>query len=242
VQWDTYQKSQEEVEEIQEMKITGKASIDLKKYQDSVKERIQQVKSVVGEKIASNLADEVKKRIPNQGGWYDIYKEAIFFDEEKETWTVKAESDVELTQVPAQQSLVNFSGASAAAAVLSSFNPFPIDTIPAIAGGINADQMVLAASYGEVMSHRERHASIQGEITTALSGRGMSVNWSERPVINGKVVADLKFLSQRLEHGLGGFPRIPHWSAAVGEAERSSQKWVSQDSKVTKDVESSFRA
>lgn len=224
------------------MRITGRASIDLKKYQKSIKERLQQVKSVVGEKVASKIAEEVRNRIPNQGGWFDIYKEAIFFDEEDGVWKVKAESEVELTQVPAQKSLVNFSGSSAAAAVLSSFNPFPIDTIPAVVGGIRGDQTVLVASVEEVMSHRERHASIQSEITAALSRQGVSVNWSERPVINGKVVADLKFLSKRLEHGLGGFPRIPHWVAAIAEAERSSQKWVSQDTLVTKDVDSSFRA
>ena len=224
------------------MKITGRASIDLKKYQDSIKKRVRQVKSVIGDKVASSLVEEVRKRIPNQGGWFDIYKDALTFEEDTNTWTVKAETDIELTQVPAQQSLINFSGPSAAAGVLSSFNPFPVDTIPPINGGFNADITVLAASYEEVMSHRERHSDLQAEISAALSRQGLSVNWTERPVINGKVVADLKFLSQRLEHGLGGFPRIPHWSAAVAEAARSAHKWVSQDSKATKDIGSSLRA
>lgn len=224
------------------MKIIGIASIDLKKYRDSVKERIEQVKTVVGDKVASKIVEEVRKRIPNQGGWFDIYRDALMFDHEGNTWDVRAETSVELTQVPAQNSLVNITGTTAGASILASFNPFTVDTIPPITGGITGEATVLPASNGEVMSHRERHAGIQGEIETALSRQGLSVDWTERAVINGKVIADLKFLSKRLEHGLGGYPRIPHWGAAVAAAERYSDKWVSRDANVSKVIEGAFRA
>lgn len=224
------------------MKITGKASIDLGKYRNSIKKRVEKMKTAAGDKIAARLVEEVDERIPNDGGWFKIYKDALRFNHEDDTWTVLGESDIELTQVPAATSLVNFSGRTASAAALSTFNPYPVDTIPPINGGITGNVTVVPASETEVMSHRERHASIQEQVKLAITRQGLSVTWAKRPIINGQVKADLKFLSKRLEHGLGGFPRVRHWSLAAGEAKRSAARWVRDDAQVMKDIEDAFKA
>lgn len=224
------------------MRISISSSVDISKYKSSIHNRMKSVKSIIGDKISSHLVDEVKSRIPNEGGWFDIYRGSIKFHHQGDLWSVIGEADVELTQVPANKSLAFFSGSSRSAAALAAFNPYPIDTIPPVNGGITGDVRIVSASIGEVMAHRERHADSQKDIASALSRQGLSVDWSERPIINGKVVADLRFLSKRLEHGLGGFPRVPHWTPATRSAERNAESLVNGDANVSVAIEKAFKA
>lgn len=226
------------------MKVTGRASIDLSAYRASINTRIDQVRKSVAKQMAAGLSEEVHKRIPDGPGWLQIYRDAIKFQEgeEKGVWEVVGEAQIVLTQVPAAKSLAFFEGMTGLATVLKSFNPWPIDTILAIQGGITADLVVRPASETETMTHRHRHAASQTEIKSKLESIGAVLLPYDRPEINGKIVADLKFLSLRLEHGLGGFPRVPHWSAAVAQGKRRGDKWVTGDEATKRAVKDAFSA
>ena len=211
-----------------------------KKYRESVDARVKKAKSAVGRKLSEKIRDEVLRRIPPGGGWLKIYRDAMTFVEEDGTWKVLAEADVELTQVPADKSLVYFDGSSTVAAVLKSFNPWPVDTIPAISGGISATVSVLAASEAEVMEFRSRKLTQASSIDAALNSIGVTVKPYDRPVINGSVTADLRFLSRRLEFGLAGYPRVPHWTPAAAEARRSGETWIAQDQRAKDEIREAF--
>jgi len=224
------------------MKITGKFNRKPSRYRRDIKKRLVKVRKAIGDKISASLVEEVRSKIPDQGGWFDIYRDAIRFDEDDGRWVVLGETSIELTQVPAETSLIVFSGNSPTIAALIPFNPFPVDTIPPVNGGITGTATVLASSKAEVMVHRERHADMMSDVEDSLRSQGHSINWSERPIINGEVLADLRFLSKRLEHGLGGFPRVPHWNPAKASARRKAGSWVQNDPKVINKIRDALSA
>jgi len=44
--------------------------------------------------------------------------------------------------------------------------------------------------------------------------------------IQGKVYADIAFMAKCLEHGLAGFPRIPHWVKALRDVQQNAVDFV----------------
>lgn len=216
--------------------ISGKASIDLKKFRKTLKSRVEDAASVISKSLSDHIVKEVKSRIPEGGGWLDLYRDAIQFVEVGPLrWAVLAKADVELTTVPADKSLLVFSETDFP--VMLKWNPWPIDAIPAVTNGYRGKFVVKGASEGEVQARRAVVFDSMDEIRTIMSAQGARIEDFGIPKINGTVVADLAFLAKRLEHGLGGFPRAPHWTP-VGMKVRDKKGTQA----LTEDVLKSFEA
>ena len=170
-------------------------------------------------KVAEKLRQQIISSIPDEGGWYDLYKDSIVINvlDEDNVEVTTTINNISYGQIDASDSLIWISGPNAVAQFLGLQNPWPLDMIPALGDGLTADLLVRPASEREVENHRSRLMLDRGRIVSVLTQTYNEVVLEfdpELPNINGKIVADVPFLAKRLEYGLGGFPRVPVWSMA----------------------------
>lgn len=194
---------------------------DIDKALASAHTQLVKAMNAAGSVLAEELAAKIRSMIPDSGGWYDIYSDAIDFIEiSPSQWGVAGFSDLEFDKVEADKSLLWFQGGSKEAQLLSQYNPWTISEIPAIDGGISGDVLVRPASASEVTFHCDRLRAEIGAIRFLLARLNYKVEENGLPLVNGRVVADIDFLIRRLEFGLCGFPRTPIWTKAPAEAEK----------------------
>ena len=192
---------------------------DLRRDIETMKTSIPAAALLAGQaatrELASKLRDRVKAMIPDGGGWYDIYRDAIRLTEiNPDLYEVSASvSAMEFGKIDAATSLIWLTGGDTVSQALSQYNPWTLDTIPAIKKGMTCELMVRPASESEANFWRRKRLSERGKVELLIRRVGETVDpVAEMPKINGRVMADVPFLALRLEHGLGGFPRIPIWS------------------------------
>ncbi len=171
--------------------------------------------------LAYRLRDRVVALIPNDGGWYDIYKKSIVVVEvAKDRFEVEARvNEIDYGSIVADRSLIWISSGDDVAGVLSQHSPWTLDTIPAVTDGFSGDMLVRPSSESETDFHRRARLAEMIEIRSQLAtiGRTPQAFDATLPKINGKVLADVPFLAQRLEYGLGGFPRTIIWGRLDAE-------------------------
>lgn len=221
------------------IRATIKITPNLKRWLKGNPERMTNIRRVVGRTVAARIKKEVLKRIPDDGGWFDIYRDAIVWQESAkgDKWAVAGLTDVELRQLPAEETLIEFRGGDLAAQVLAQYNPWTVDTIPAVDGGVSTDLIARPASQGEIEARRMALRELREEVIEKLGLAGASASLHDRPVINGRVQADLIFLAKRLEYGLGGFPKSPHWNPTAQRARTDAETWVTRDNEAMKELE-----
>ena len=225
---------------------------DIESMKSAIPEAAKKAGDATTKELVYRLRKFVRDTIPDEGGWYDIYRDSIAVQEFPDGhWELFTRiNDIAPEKIPAETSLILIAPkksddlvAVEIAKLLSNLNPWTLDTIPSIYGGLPADLTILPASPGEVEIIRkerlERLPSLKHDIT-AIDGNVERFDASE-PKINGRVVADVPFLAKCLEYGLGGFPRVPIWSRvdqmanslsgdktvlAVGQGVFSAEIWV----------------
>jgi len=219
-------------------KLEQKLSMPIKQLAPMFEARAQKVGTVIGRALAEHTTEEVVKRIPDFGGWYRIYRDAIEYKESPDgrEWAVVGEVPVDLKQIPANASLIYFDGMSEIGAVMKAYNPWPVDKIPPIAGGYN-DKLKVRPSFGFVVnSNRKRIKKLLPAIQQNLQELGAQLlPPSEMVEARGKVYADLVTLAACLEEGCGDFPRVRHWKPAASKLERRAQAWAT-DPQVAEEV------
>lgn len=197
--------------------------------------RIDSARSLAAKTITDEVAEFVKDLIPRQGGWFDIYREAItYFSTKKGTkWAVSGLWPKEYTAFPADSTLLDFKapdpltgGDSSIAGVLASYNPWTVDRLPALMGGIQVEATARPASSSEVDAQRERLIAAETAIKSALTSVGGRIEEGGVPRIVGVVYADVVFMAKALEHGLAGLPRTPHWVKALRAVHADAGSWV----------------
>lgn len=202
---------------------------------DSMRKRMEKLKTqlpvaarlggqAINKQLAYNLEERIRKSIPNNGGWYDIYKDSIRLTEVSpgnyEIGTTLAE--LEFGKLDAASTIVEFGGGDEVANYLYSRNPWTVDTIPPVKDGIRSDIIVRPGSEAEVDAIRRKQRADGTIVRAALLALQRQVLPDELPVINGKVLADVPFLAKRLEFGLGGFPRTQIWGRLPTDASNMS--------------------
>jgi len=199
------------------IKIKIKDKFDIKRQYKELPSKIQNLKYDIGSTIAKFTLDEVKKHIPFSGEWYQIYRNALKFYYDGKEWAVAGYADVNIKDVDAKITLVRFGKGDDGSAILAEYNPWPIDMIPPTAKGYTSVINLYPASTSEVESNRKRLLAIYDNIKIRLGKAGYSVREGDLPILAGKKTVDLKYLSQRLEYGLGPFRHSPHWSKTVSK-------------------------
>lgn len=198
---------------------------ELRKALELLKTSIPEAAAEAGEaaakEMAERLRDRIIKLIPDRGGWYDLYKDSIKVvehapDKYSVITTVK---QISYGNIQAESSLLLISGKDEVSILLSSENPWTLDTLPAIDGGMECDLSVKPAGESEIETWRSHHLANRSKLTRRLEDMGINVLPfdSTLPKVNGKIIADVPFLALRLEYGLGGFPRTAVWTQANAE-------------------------
>lgn len=201
---------------------------ELRKSIESMKVTIPAAAEAAGrmdlKELAEKLAQRVRDMIPDDGGWFDIYRESIQYVEiNPDHYEVEAQvTEMKFGSVEADSSLLWFSGGDEIARLLAAGapvygNPWTVDTLPSVAGGITSDLIVRPASESEVDHHRRRQRNNISYYKVMLNRIGKPLQENELAIINGRVLADVPFLVRRLEYGLGGFPRTPIWGRLEAE-------------------------
>lgn len=185
---------------------------------------MRNVRTVVGRTVAHEILDDVRRRVANGTGWLKIYRDALQFWESTDgtNWMVLGYLEVPLNEFPAETSLATIGAGDEASLAMAAFNPWPIDMIPPVSGGYNASLTVRQASAREVENERNRIHSLYRTITGLIEDKLLTGDALLK--INGKVEADISFLGKRLELGLGGLPRVPHWLPARLAVERKMRQ------------------
>jgi hypothetical protein len=187
---------------------------------DGLPQKVGEAAESAGAVLAAELAAKIRSMIPKEGGWFDVYRHAVDFIEISPTeWGIAGIAQLSFDQVEADKSLLWFQGGDEGAQILGQYNPWVIDALPCVVGGIASDVLVRPASESEVDFHRERLQSEHSSISAILTRVGKKVSASGLPTINGSVMADIDFLTRRLEFGLGGFPRTPIWATVAGHVQ-----------------------
>jgi len=199
-----------------------------KNLQRDVMKRVRAAGTVAGRAIAQGIQEDVRKRIPRGEKWLDLYRDAIQYLEidSKDEWAIAGLSRTTLTTVPAESTQIKIGGSSPIAAELAKHNPWTVDMLPPVSGGIPAEAEVRPASVTEMDGHRRRLREVYADVVNKITQLGATVTDGVKPSINGKVFIDLVFLQMRLEHGLGGFPRVPHWLKTARSAKNQAPAWV----------------
>jgi hypothetical protein len=194
---------------------------EVQKAFDELPQQIERAATSAGAALAQKIAQRIREMVPKEGGWFDVYRRAIDFIEISPTeFGIAGTAELPFDQVEADKSLLWFQGGDQAAQVLGQYNPWTIDAIPAVKDGISSDILVRPASESEVGHHRVRLKSHLKSIELLLTRVGSELTANGLPSINGRVMADLDFLTRRLEFGLGGFPRTPIWTQIEAESDR----------------------
>lgn len=172
--------------------------------------------------LAEKTAQRVRDMIPNDGGWYDIYRDSIQLDEiSPDEYDVVAKIiELNYGDLEADTTLLWLTGGDDVALLMATENPWTVDTLPSVKDGITTELIVRPASESETDFHRRRHRSNATELKTALSRLRRPIQPNELAVINGRTLADVPFLALRMEYGLGGFPRLPIWNRLETEGDR----------------------
>lgn len=202
------------------------SGLNPKKLKSLIHQRIQKAGSEAGRAISEGLKEEVLKRIPRGEKWLEIYRDSLTFLENKSgtSWAIAGVAPIQLTTAPAESTQIRFTGNDPVAAILKKYI-WTVDTLPAISGGYKADVIVRPASKSEMEAHREKLARALPEVRKQLQEAGAQII-DEFPVVLGKKLLDLRFLQLRLEHGLGGFKRIPHFKPASRKVKNDAKKMV----------------
>jgi hypothetical protein len=192
--------------------------------------RINDARRLVAKQVVEEAAEVVRGLIPNQGGWYSIYREAITYFSVKggDLWAVSGLWPKDYSEFPADTTLIDFTAhqGNKVEEGLASYNPWTVDQLPPLNGGIRAEAKAKPASAAEVEAQRQRLLDAAVAIKKLLTDAGASyVN--EPPTIMGKVYADVAFMATCLEHGLAGLPRIPHWVKALRQVQNDARDMVS---------------
>jgi hypothetical protein len=182
--------------------------------------------SEAGRAISEGIRQDVLARIPRGERWLELYRRALTFLEDADgtSWAVAGIAPTKITYLPAETTQLVLSGEGAIADVMKPYI-WTVDTLPAIAGGYRLSAVIRPASKSEMNAHREKLRPLLPEIRKKLKEAGATLE-NGFPHIKGKQVIDLRFLQLRLEHGLGGFPRVPHMKPAARAAKNNSFKWV----------------
>ena len=198
-----------------------------KRFGSELQRRVTDASQEIASHLADRTAEEVRSKIPD-GGWFTIYKLAIKFfeDTNNASWTIQGLWPTALSKLPAESTLIEIYGDTEIAGIMKGHNMWPIDMIPSIVGGYRANAKARQASSGEVKAQRTRIGKVIGEIEGALKGAGAVIENREFPTIAGKVYADIAWMGARLEHGLGGLPRKPHWIPAFRELTNKAMEWA----------------
>lgn len=205
------------------------SSESLKSIKESIAQRLCNLQCVIGRELSEKTGNEVKNRIPTLGGWFSIYKNAIQFREHElgDSWVVAGLSEIKLSDPPANETLISFSGSDVFSKLLNAYNPWPVDFIPPIASGYADNVVARKVNVTEVNSSRSRLTPLLPGIRAALETAGATLGTeAELPTIKGKVYADLVYLARRLELGYTGFMHVPHWSPSVSKLESNANSWV----------------
>lgn len=209
------------------MRLRFNKKTSAKEFKKQTLARVRAAQRVAGRALSESFLEEVVKRVPRGEKWLDLYREALRSLEspDGQRWAVAGISPTKLTTVPASSTQIKFM--EGGGKVIDVVRPYvwTVDTLPAIAGGYRGDAIVRPASESEMAAHRKTIRPELPRITEQLKNAGAQVI-DDFPVVNGTVLMDLKFLQLRLEHGLGGFPRSPHWAPAARQAANKAKKWV----------------
>ena len=208
----------------------GAVRRDLEHLKERVPAAAEEASLAATKEFGEQLRRRVISMIPDKGGWYDIYKSSIVLNEVKpghwELTTIIRE--LSPAAIPAETSLIwlatkRTAKADLAAAVvmIAANNPWTIDSIPAVAGGLPADAIIKPASPGEVEHFRRRRLLDRKVLDSRLKGIPVKILDfdPELPTVDGRVLADVPFLALRLEYGYGGFSKTPIWSRIDMEGE-----------------------
>jgi len=208
-----------------------KINVKVKQRLDTqlVAERLDAARRLAAQTIVDEIAETVRDLIPHKGAWFDIYREAVvyFSTKDGDLWAASGLWPKEYSAFPADTTLIEFIGPiDAIGNALVSYNPWTVDQLPAINGGIQTQAHARPASTTQVNSERERLIDAKPSILEVLAQAGATLALGESPTIQGKIYADVAFMANALEHGLAGLPRTPHWIKALRLTKNDARRWV----------------
>ena len=198
-----------------------------KRFAFETKRRVSAASHEIAAHLADRTAAAVRNEIPD-GGWYTIYKLAIQFFEDpiNAEWLVTGKWPTALSNLPAESTQIEIYGDTEIARIMKGHNMWTIDMIPSIVGGYRANATARQASTSEVAAHRKRLEDVIDDVKDKLKLAGATIEQRELPTIAGRVYADIVWMGARLEHGLGGLPRKPHWLPAWRELQNKGPAWA----------------
>lgn len=204
------------------------SGLNPKKLKQVFHQRIKAAGSEAGRAISAGLRDEALKRIPKNEKWMRLYRDALTFLESKDgsSWAIAGVSPTKLTTVPAESTQIKITGSDDISMIVRPYI-WTVDTLPAIVGGYKGGAIIRPASKSEMSKHRESMRRRLPEIRKRISEAGGQLI-DGFPVVQGKQLIDMRFLQLRLEHGLGGFPRVPHFTPASRQAKNKGRDWVNK--------------
>lgn len=191
--------------------------------------RVNDAQRLVAKKITQNTADFVRDVIPRLGGWYDIYRDAIkyYATSDGVLFAASGYYPRKTGDYPADTTLIFFERRERdnVSAVLHARNPWTIDKLPSLLGGIQLDAKARPAAEAEVKAQRQRLIDAESEIKEQITSAGGRFS-DELPEIKGKVYADVNFMAIALERGLAGLRRVPHWTSALRRVQQDAGSMI----------------
>jgi len=214
---------------------------NISKIIPTIKRAVGALQKDISLNLAEKIREEVVNKIPDKGGWYKIYRESIKVIEDNNTIKVVGKPEVSMTTLPAAETVLFIEGVGGIAAVLQVYNPWPIDMLPAIQGGVTVSVRAVPSSLKETNTLREELYPQMGKIRTELENAGATIVENGMPKINGKIYVDMGFLSKRLEFGIGPFPPIPHWRPAINKAKSLMNDIIKDSKSLNKEIEKGLK-
>lgn len=185
--------------------------------------RLNQVGLHLVRTIASKAFENLKQRLPNKPGWYQVYRQALGVFESGDQIAVAGYSAVQAPVVPGATSLVSFDNSTPIARVLSPYNPWTVDTIPVPADGYDLDVVIAAATESAVEAARQRLRPLLTIVTQALANEGVVIAPDGSMLkIKGKLYTDVVLLASLLEQ------TRPHWRPTAQTVNRAAPTWAKQ--------------
>lgn len=185
---------------------------EYKRAQARFSHLINEMEQEAGEAIIKVVDEAIRERVipkGDQGDWVAWYLESMkwVYDERKHEWDLQVEEEIELEDIPDGRALVWVQGSWA---ILNEMSPWPVASIPRLKGGVPGRGLVRPVSADEHQHHRDRVSKNRSKVTDWLRNQELEAGAPDLDLEHGFQV-DVDFLVGRIEHGIGGFNRQPHF-------------------------------
>ena len=195
------------------------------KFLRELEDRMRAVSEAVTYESAKFVLEEIQSKLPQSGdsGEYSRSLEVVAVGSDRRGFAIRSKGlrrkikdlNAEKTVLYVRPKSKKILRTHPEIGVLARYSPWTLDTLPFYPPKKQATVMSRPVRKGEIDAVRRDRLADKSEWLTQLNQLGIRPDKALRVPPKAEVVPDIAFEAIRMEFGLGGTRRVPHWRPAL---------------------------